>query len=125
MSDELTVVAAVGALGLGWLVFHFGRGFRQQQRESARADLMAASHVKDGVKTLSGLLEGRPVLAFVPPFAAGRSVPIGWLWLRAERDDEGAVVHRDGWALTYAGARRAAGAELRMRRTEPEYMFHL
>ncbi|MFJ7279757.1 hypothetical protein [Kitasatospora sp. NPDC098663] len=117
------MVAAVGVLAVVWFAVHFGRGFRQQQRESARRDLIAVSDARDGVRTLSGLLEGVPVLAFVPPLAAGRSVPVGWLWIRVAHDADGSVVHRDGWALTYAGARRAAGAALRMRRTAVEYTF--
>jgi len=54
------------------------------------------------------------------PFAQGRTHPFDWLWWRIGKDAAAGSRQHMGWALTYRGARKAAGLPLSIRAKHTE-----
>ena len=123
MNGAWTVATVAIALLVAVIIAAVARGFRQAARESHRRDLITLHSAKSAAEMFTKTLDGMPAYAFAPPFATGREQPIGWLWWRAEQDENGQLVHHSGWALTYRAARRAAGAPVSWKNSELEFII--
>ncbi|GGW94803.1 hypothetical protein [Streptomyces noursei] len=108
MSTGWLVLVALLAVGFGWSLTAVYRGAARAARTDTRQDLIKLGSVPQMAKSLTDL-SSLPSYAFMAPFAEGRTHPFGWLWWRVKQDGDGTPSQQMGWALTYRGARKAAG----------------
>ncbi len=120
MTTVWSLACALVALLTGLFLYNLIRGMNQARHEGIRRDLIRFNDQRTAAASLNSAL-GCRVCAFVSPYAEGRTSPIGWLWFSLDAGpDQLPAEERSGWALTYRGARRAAGAALKHRRGSVE-----
>jgi hypothetical protein len=124
MSTGWLLLIALVIVVVGWFLVAVYRGFARTARADTRQDLIKLGIVPEMAKTLTDMSR-LPTYAFMAPFAEGRSHPFGWLWWRVEQDADGTPRNETGWALTYRGARKAAGLPRSIRAQHTEITLAL
>lgn len=115
MSTGWWLLSAIAVVVAGLFLIGMYRGAAGHARSQTRQDLVKLGGIPMIAKSLTEV-SSLPAYAFMAPFAGGRSLPFGWLWWRVEKDADGhPPLQRMGWALTYRGARKAAGLPLSIR----------
>ncbi|MFG3043157.1 hypothetical protein ACGFYZ_40295 [Streptomyces sp. NPDC048330] len=120
MNSGWLLLIALVVVAVGWFLAGVLRGIVRTSRAESRQDLIKLGGISETAKGLTDR-SGVPTYAFIAPFAPGRSHPFGWLWWRVEPDIDGPP--RQGWALTYRRARKAAGLPLSIRAQHSEIVL--
>ncbi|MCX4826622.1 hypothetical protein OG883_44080 [Streptomyces sp. NBC_01142] len=122
MSEGWTILAGIAAAAVAWFLVAACRAAAQLARRDTRQDLIKLGGIPETSKTLTEMSR-LPTYALAAPFASGRSNPFGWLWWRVEPTADGTTRREMGWALTYRGARKAAGLPLSFRAQHAEIIM--
>ncbi|MFJ9416662.1 hypothetical protein ACIRPT_21070 [Streptomyces sp. NPDC101227] len=122
MSTGWLLLIAIAVVVVGLFLVAAYKGAAKAARADTRQDLIGLGGIPEMAKTLTAMSR-LPTYAFAAPFSSGRTHPFGWLWWRVEGDADGTTGREMGWALTYRGARKAAGLPLSLRAQHAEIIM--